>query len=776
MQTQPAIWQLLQAGPLDGLWSWDVERPTEAWMSARFKQHFGYEDDELPNTAAWWQENILPEDLPRIREQIHRHCAEVCRPCEQIVRYRHKNGSIVWVRCRAFAICKAGSKALRVIGAHTDVTAIKEAQNQFHAGVILESLADSVVIVDRQGIVRFANPAAVKMLTRHGRELVAQPFGFPVNNDQVTELDIIRADGTTGIAEMRVVETIWDGELAHLASLRDITEHKQALARLHQSESTMIAAQRIAHFGSWELDLANPDVNANPLRWSEETFRIFGLEPHAVPVTNELFFSLVHPEDRDPIMQAVTQALREGSEYAIVHRIILPSGEIRYIDEHARVFVDERTGKPYKMVGTVHDITERYAALQELRRAKDTAEDATRAKSQFLAMMSHEIRTPLNPILGAVQLLLDQGGSQEQRELLQLINNAGEHLLTLLNDILDLAKMEAGSIDLVADPVQIPLLVHGVFEIKQEEAHRKKLKLVQQLDKNLAPGYLADLARLRQILLNLVGNAIKFTPSGPIALGVERLAREERHDLLRFSVSDSGIGIAPEQARHIFEPFYQADSSTSRRYEGAGLGLAICQRLVKAMQGEIGVNSQPGQGATFWFNLRLERDRAASAGRSPRSPSSAPFALRRVLLVEDDPRNAIVLRSMLQRLSCEVTLAFDGRGAVKLFQATPFDLVVLDLYLPDMEGSEVARRLREHAASLAISPPPIIAQTASTEAGDFLAIKNSGFEGFLSKPIDLKMLAEMMDRLVPLPAVLTPRRRQTRPGFKFSTGKTTRDK
>jgi len=645
-----------------------------------------------------------------------------------------------------------------------------------HAGVILESLADSVVIVDAQGIVRFANSAAVKMLAGDSGRLVSHPFGFPLSNEQVTELDIVRGDGAPGIAEMRVVGTIWDGQPAHLASLRDITEHKQALARLHQNETAMITAQRIAHFGSWELDLAHPEVNVNPLRWSDETFRIFGLAPNSVPVSNELFFSLVHPEDRDPIMQAVAKALKEGSEYAIVHRVILPSGETRYIDEHARVFVNERTGKPYKMVGTVHDITERYEALQELRRAKDSAEGATRAKSQFLAMMSHEIRTPLNPILGAVQLLLDQGGSQEQRELLELINNAGEHLLLLLNDILDLAKMEAGSIDITVEPVQVPLLVHSVFEIKQEEAGRKKLKLVQNLDKELASGYLADLARLRQILLNLVGNAIKFTQNGRVILTVERLAREERHDLLRFSVSDTGIGIDREHAHRIFEPFYQADSSTSRRYEGAGLGLAICHRLVQAMEGEIGVDSLPGEGSTFWFKLRLERDRSAVSGRVPRSTSSSPFALRRVLLVEDDPRNAIVLRSMLQRLSCEVTIAFDGRAAVKLFQASPFDLVLLDLYLPDMDGGEVARRLREHAASVSIPPPPVVVQTANTDASDLLAIKNAGFEGFLSKPVDLVLLGEMIDRLVPRPATAPTRRRQTRSGFKFSPGKISKEK
>jgi CheY-like chemotaxis protein len=296
------------------------------------------------------------------------------------------------------------------------------------------------------------------------------------------------------------------------------------------------------------------------------------------------------------------------------------------------------------------------------------------------------------------------------------------------------------------------------------------------LDKELSPGYLADLARLRQILLNLVGNAIKFTQNGRVTVGVERLAREARHDWLRFSVNDTGIGIDREHAARIFEPFYQADSSASRRYEGAGLGLAICHRLVQAMQGEIGVDSQPGEGSTFWFKLRLERDRTAVAGSAPRSASAAPYALRRVLLVEDDPRNAIVLRSMLQRLSCEVTIAFDGRAAVKLFQASPFDLVLLDFYLPDMDGGELARRLRQHASGTGHPPPPVIVQTANTDASDLLAIKSAGFEGFLAKPMEMKLLGEMIDRLVPRPAPAPARRRQTRPGFRFSPGKITREK
>jgi len=682
-----------------------------------------------------------------------------------------------------------------------------------------------------------------------------------------------RKDGSTFPIEASTAWVSLDRDYI-VAVVRNISERRETEEKVRHSEAMMATAQHLAHCGSWELDLDRPDIQVNSLRWSDECYRIFGFEPGSVAVTNEFFFSRVPVEEHAAITQAVAKAIAEGRDYSIEHRVVQPSGEVRYVHEQARVLLDQHTGRPLKMVGTVQDITERRKVehelsrseeqfrsamqhspigmalvapnghflkvnealsaivgytekellasdfqsithpddldadlgqvqrvlagqintyhmekryihkdgrfiwillnvslvrdddgralyfisqiqdittrkqvIEELVKAKEAAEAATRTKSEFLAMISHEIRTPLNPILGAVQLLMSQQCAPEQSELLKIIQNAGEHLLTLLNDILDLAKMEAGASALLTVPVKISELVQGVLEIKRQGSSAKQLELRAELDPNLAFCYLLDEPRVRQILLNFVGNAIKFTRHGSVTVQVERLQTTPERDHLRFSVRDTGIGISAEQAARIFEPFYQVDSSSSRRYEGAGLGLAICRRLVEMMGGEIGVESRLGEGATFWVTVWLEcRQSLVSGSGTPWPMPLASAGHRRVLLVEDDERTRLVLNAMLERADCEVTLAETSARALVLFEPNVYDLVLMDWRLPDLNGGETILLLRQHEYSAGARPTTIIVHGQADEKPHHHTVEQSGINGFLAHPIRQVDLLKLLNR------------------------------
>jgi PAS domain S-box-containing protein len=537
--------------------------------------------------------------------------------------------------------------------------------------------------------------------------------------------------------------------LHFISQIQDINERKLSEEKIRQSEAMMAAAERIAHFGSWELDLAKTEVDANPLRWSDECFRIFGFEPGSVRITNELFFSRIPREDHETIKNAVSRAIAEHGVYSVEHRVLLPDGEIRHVHEQAKVVVHAVTGQPVKMVGTVHDVTERLRAMEEMLRAKEEAEAAVRTKSEFLAMISHEIRTPLNPILGAAQLLLGEECAPEQRELLQIIQNAGEHLLTLLSDILDLAKLESGGASLSLSPCQIGELVKGVLDIKSEDARRKNLALNMQLDSHLAFCYLLDEPRMRQILLNLIGNAVKFTNEGGVTVRIERLETGQKRDRLRFAISDTGIGLVPEHTQRIFEPFFQVDSSATRRYEGAGLGLSICRRLVEMMGGDIGVESHHGQGSTFWFSVWLERRRSLAGSGTPWPIPLTNGHRRSILLVEDDEQSRVILATMLEHADCEVAQAQTGASALALFRPGAFDMVLLNLHLPDLSGCETASLLRERERAAGSRPVAIIAQTTSASENEVRATDQAGMNGLLIKPIRHLDLLNLLNRHIP---------------------------
>ncbi len=554
-----------------------------------------------------------------------------------------------------------------------------------------------------------------------------------------------------------------------MGTLQDISERKSAEALLQANAERLHLALEIAHQGWFDLDIPTGAVAVSP-----EYAKLLGYAPGEFETNFENWLAQVHPDDRLALMGIFRSALASDRTHEMSYRRRSRMGDWVWIDSVGRIVERDAEGKPVRMIGIHMDITDRKQAEAELERhrhhleelvemrtrdlqeanaalieAKEAAETANVAKSAFLANMSHEIRTPLNAITGMVHLLRRGGVTMQQADRLDKIEVAGQHLLEIINAILDLSKIEAGKFALEETAVRIDALLGNVSSMLQDRIRAKGLGLV--IDSEYPSGrLLGDPTRLQQALLNYATNAVKFTETGTVTLR----SRVEHEDgaaaVIRFEVQDTGIGIPPETVTKLFAAFEQADNSITRKYGGTGLGLAITRKIAEVMGGSAGVSSVPGQGSTFWFTARLRRQEGietAVAGRC--SPVAAEAELldrhqgRRVLLAEDEIVNREVALSLLCDVGLVVDLAEDGQQAVDMAVRHAYDLILMDMQMPDMDGLEATRRIRRLPS---VEGVPIIALTANAFADDRTRCIAAGMDDFIAKPVDPDTLFEILLR------------------------------
>lgn len=542
----------------------------------------------------------------------------------------------------------------------------------------------------------------------------------------------------------------WDTEgqkIGYVGTITDISDRKQVEETLRKSEAHLKAAQQIGKLGSWEFD-----VTTGAVVWSEETYRIFGKSPGVERLTYESFLELVHPEDRKGIDREVKTTIATAQPYKIECRIYQPDGSLVYISARGRPLRDI-SGKVIYLIGTVQDITERKLAEQQLREAKETAEYANRAKSEFLALMSHEIRTPMNGILGLTHLALQTDLTPHQQDYLSKIQSSAQSLLEIINDILDFSKIEVGKLELESIPFQLDDILNQINNVLGLKAAEKTLELLFQVDDKIPQYLIGDSVRLTQVLMNLANNAVKFTETGGVTIGVQLLTHTQKTVRLKFQVEDTGIGISPSQMEKLFQSFTQVDASTSRKYGGTGLGLVICQGIVDMMGGTIGVESELGEGSIFYFEVELgylwelANDSDYPVLADSRETQLSHFVElekiqgANILLVEDNVVNQQIAQELLQKVGLKVDCATNGREAIAKALKQSYDLILMDIRMPGMDGLHATRCIRfmakkGNSETKWFATVPIIAMTANAMDIDRAKSSAAGMNYHLSKPVN----------------------------------------
>ncbi|WP_436355863.1 ATP-binding protein [Brevundimonas sp. CEF1] len=450
----------------------------------------------------------------------------------------------------------------------------------------------------------------------------------------------------------------------------------------------------------------------------------------------------VHREDRHLVLGAIGKAVKTGQPTRLEHRALHKDGSTVWVECTFKALRDEH-GHVDDVVVVIRDMTQRKALEAEVLEAKETAEAAARVKSEFLANMSHELRTPLTSVIGFSGLL--QGSEalpDEERTYVERIATASEALLGVINDILDYSKLEANAIEMDPEPFQVAALVDGAAAIVEGQCVAKGLSLKVVVDAAMPEVLTGDAGRLRQVMLNFLSNAVKFTGKGGVTLRVGGAPDAEGRWRLRVAVTDTGIGIPAEKIEVLFQRFSQADASTTRLYGGTGLGLAISRRLIEIMGGEIGVDSQPGEGATFWFEAPLAQGGAVGrlASGDDDMPASGGMAGGRILMADDAPGNRELVSAILRGLGLEIDTVCDGAEAVQAMQTGAYDLVLMDVHMPVMDGLTATREIRRMQAGTG-HRTPILALTANVQADQVARCLDSGMDGHLAKPIQIPELA-----------------------------------
>ena len=752
--------ELAVLGSGDGIWDWDLSTD-EVYFSPRWKSMLGHTDGEVRNHLDEWKSRLHPEDRERALESLRCYFEGVAPAYELEHRLRHKDGSYRWILARGVALRDPTGKPHRMSGSHTDITEQKKsaellARESDLLVTLMDHLPAAIYFKDRDSrFVRVNRSMAAGFGFSHPDQTIGKSdFDFfdrahaePALRDEqeilltgkpmiAHEEKEVWPDGTqTWVLTNKMPWQDRDGNIVGTFGISyDITKRKLAEEAFRKAEAQTRLLLESSSEGIFGMDLSGAITFVNP-----SALEMLGYTSEEVLGHNS--YDLVHYKYAD------------GSPYRVEDCPIFrafQTGRGCCVDDEVfwrrdgTFFSVEYTSSPLRFEGEgiqgavviFTDITDRKRNEIEVRKAKEDAVAANKAKSEFLANMSHEIRTPMNAIIGMSELLRDTALAPEQREYLEMVRQSADALLGLINDILDFSKIEAGRLDLDSTDFSLQEVLGDTLHTLSLRAYQKGLELISRVAPNVPDNLTGDPGRLRQVIMNLVGNALKFTDQGEVVVEVEWIESTlDPRIALHFTVHDTGIGIPREKQSLIFAAFSQADSSTTRRFGGTGLGLTISSRLVEIMGGRIWVESEVGEGSTFHFTSQFDRSSSELPDRSAEILDKVRGL--RVLIVDDNATNRRILEETLSLWGMRPTLAEGGIPALGLLdqaqaQHDLFHLILLDAHMPGMDGFELAGKIlnRPETAST-----PVLILTSGGQPGDVARCQQLGLAAFLTKPI-----------------------------------------
>ena len=741
-------------------------------VNAAFCRMLGYSEQALLGKT--WLELIHPDDVRFAFESRERLSQDPLACVDTAKRYIHGNGTVVWARVRVSLVRDDNGIPLYCVAHVEDITernrteeALHESEDRFR--IMADSCPTMLWVTDAAGAIQFINRAYREICAVTSEQLAGYQWQLAIHPDDAAEYvgTFQRAvrEHTSSRAEgrFRGADGEWrwafshaeprfspSGEfLGHVGLTLDITERKQVEQALYASEEKFRELAENIREVFW---IMSPTTNET-IYVSPAYEEVWGRTCESLYRNPMSFTHAMHPDDLEEAHLWFARQIA-GELIDSEYRIRTPDGQEKWIRDRAFPIRDQ-AGQLIRVVGIAEEITERKRYQEELIQARRGAEAANQSKSRFVANMSHEIRTPMNGVLGMVQLLLETDLTAEQRRYATVAHSSGRTLLTLIDDILDLSKIEARKIVFENLNFDLRGTVQDVIDLLRVQASEKGLSIRSRLSPEIPARLRGDAHRLRQVLTNLCSNAIKFTERGGVTLSGVLESRSESAATVRFTISDTGIGIGPDQIARLFRPFTQADASTTRKYGGTGLGLAICKQLVEMMGGTIGVDSHEGHGSSFWFTAVLElapalaveeRGQAADAGFGARRRTTPQERTARILVAEDNPVNREVALAFLGKLGYKCSAVRNGVEAIEAVKGGDFDLVLMDCEMPVMDGFDATRRIREsiHAGI------PIIALTANAMQADRDRCLREGMTDYLAKPVDLEKLEEVLDKWLPL--------------------------